>query len=62
LDTHKKTIINKSEFGDLNKASNGEGKFKFATREGVGIKGVVEKFLDIQRSKGHSTKVGLTLN
>jgi hypothetical protein len=28
----------------------------------VGIKGVVEKFLDIQRSKGHSTKVGLTLN
>jgi hypothetical protein len=42
LDTHKKTIINKYECGDLNKASNGEGKFKFATREGVGIKGVVE--------------------
>jgi hypothetical protein len=42
LDIHRRTIINKFEFGDLNKTSNGEGKFKFAIIEGVGIRGVVE--------------------
>jgi hypothetical protein len=67
LDTHIKIISNKSEYGDLNRISNGEGKFKFATKEGVGIRGVVEGVqecfcLDIQKFEGHSTKVGLALN
>jgi hypothetical protein len=41
LETHIKTIINKYESKDSSRTSNGEGKFKFTTKEGVGI-GVVE--------------------
>ncbi len=40
LDIHKKTTIIKSKFGDSNIPSNGEGKFKFITREGVKVTGI----------------------
>jgi len=41
LDTYKKTTINKFEFRDSSRTLNGGGKFKFTTKEGVGI-GVAE--------------------
>jgi hypothetical protein len=37
LSTHRRTIVNKSEFGDSSKTLNGEGEFKFTTREGAGV-------------------------
>jgi len=48
---------------DSSKTSYGESEFKSSTREGVGIRGVVEGVqecfaLDIKGSKRHSTRVG----
>jgi len=36
----------KSESRDSSKTSNGEGKFKITTKEGVGIGGIVEGVFD----------------
>jgi hypothetical protein len=35
LDTHRRTIVNKFEFGDSSKTLNGEGEFKFTTKKGA---------------------------
>jgi hypothetical protein len=42
LNIHRRITINKFEFGDSSKTSDGEGEFKSAIKEGVGIRGVVE--------------------
>ncbi len=67
LDIHKKTTINEPKSGDSSRTSDGEGKFKFITRKGVKVRGITKGvqgcfYLDIQRFKGHSTKVGSTPN
>jgi hypothetical protein len=36
LDINRKTIINKSQYGDLGITTNGEGEFKCTTIVGVG--------------------------
>jgi hypothetical protein len=67
LDIHKKTIVNKFEFGDSSRIADGEGKFKFKTKEGARIGGIATGIhgcicLDIQRFEGHSTRITSTLN
>jgi hypothetical protein len=52
LDTHRRTIVNKFEFGDSSKTLNGKGEFKFTTIEGAGIFSWTYKYL-----KGIPSKV-----
>jgi hypothetical protein len=42
LDTHRRTRVNKSKFGDSSRTLDGESEFKSTTREGAGIIRVVE--------------------
>jgi hypothetical protein len=65
LDIHKRTIINESKSTDLNRTSNNESKFKFISKKGAGIGGMAKRTqgcicLNIQKSEGHSIKVGST--
>jgi len=67
LEIHKRTIVNKIEYGDSSRTANGEGKFKFKTKEGAGVGGIIMEVqrcfcLDVQRFERHSTKVSLTPN
>jgi hypothetical protein len=39
LDINKRTIINKYQYGDLRRTTNGEGEFKFTTIEGARVGG-----------------------
>jgi hypothetical protein len=67
LDIHTRTIVNESKSRDSSKTSDGEGKFKFTTRKGVRVGGIVKGVqgcpcLDVQKFQEHSTKVGPTPN
>jgi hypothetical protein len=42
LNIHRIITINKFEYGDSSITSDGEGEFKFATREGLVIRIVAE--------------------
>jgi hypothetical protein len=41
LDIHKRTIVNKFEFGDSSRTADGEGKFNFKTKEGAKVGGII---------------------